>query len=251
MKKDTFKKITNIIGNIIMYIFLAVCIFAVIITVFSKKDADGASEIFGYQFRLVVSDSMAKSEHTDVSNYEIKSIPINSMIFVELMPEDPKEADDWYRSIKVGDVLTFRYVYTSQMTITHRVVGITEKETGGFIIELEGDNKNSSSHLLVQTIDTSVPNSLNYVIGKVTGQAYLLGLFLTLIRQPVGIICVVIVPCFIIILLEVLKIVGVLNADKKQRQQQEAENKDNELEELRRRLAELENKNNTSNDNQE
>lgn len=251
MKKDTFKKITNIIGNIIMYIFLAVCIFAVIITVFSKKDADGASEIFGYQFRLVVSDSMAKSEHTDVSNYEIKSIPINSMIFVELMPEDPKEADDWYRSIKVGDVLTFRYVYTSQMTITHRVVGITEKETGGFIIELEGDNKNSSSHLLVQTIDTSVPNSLNYVIGKVTGQAYLLGLFLTLIRQPVGIICVVIVPCFIIILLEVLKIVGVLNADKKQRQQQEAEKKDNELEELRRRLAELENKNNTSNDNQE
>ena len=72
MKMDTMKKITNVIGNIIMYIFLAICIFAVIITVFSKKDTDGASEIFGYQMRLVVSDSMGECASTDVSKYEIK-----------------------------------------------------------------------------------------------------------------------------------------------------------------------------------
>ena len=156
------------------------------------------------------------------------------------MPTDPAEADAWYRSIKVGDVLTFRYVYTSQLTITHRVVGITEKETGGFIIELEGDNKDSDSKLLRQVIDTSEPNALNYVIGKVTGQAYLFGLFLTILKQPVGLICIIIIPCFLIILLEVIKIISVVNAEKKKRAQEETQKKDDELEELRRRLAELE-----------
>ena len=68
-----------------MFIFLALCIAAVILTVFSKKDSDGASEIFGYQMRLVVTDSMGASEHTDVSNYKIKSIPVNSMVFIKLM----------------------------------------------------------------------------------------------------------------------------------------------------------------------
>lgn len=240
MKKLTLKKIGNILGNVVMYIFLAICIAAVILTVFSKKDADGASEIFGYQMRLVVTDSMGACDQTDVSKYEIGSIPINSMIFVEKMPTDPAEADAWYRSIKVGDVLTFRYVYTSQLTITHRVVGITEKETGGFIIELEGDNKGSDSKLLRQVIDTSEPNALNYVIGKVTGQAYLFGLFLTILKQPVGLICIIIIPCFLIILLEVIKIISVVNAEKKKRAQEETQKKDDELEELRRRLAELE-----------
>ena len=58
--------------------------------------------------------------------------------------------------------------------------------------------------------------------------------------QPVGIILLIIVPCFIIILLEVLKIAMVLGADKKKREQEEKEKKDSELAELRRKLAELE-----------
>ena len=50
MKKLTLKKIGNILGNVVMYIFLAICIFAVFITVFSKR-SNGAAEIFGYQLR--------------------------------------------------------------------------------------------------------------------------------------------------------------------------------------------------------
>ncbi len=240
MDKNLLKKIGDIAGNVIMYIFLAVCIASIILTVFAKKDEDGTSELFGYQMRIVVSDSMAKSEFTDVSSYKIKHIPINSMVFIKLMPDDPAEADQWYRNVEVGDVLTFRYVYTNQVTITHRVVDIQEKETGGFLIFLEGDNKGSDSDLLKQVIDTSIPNSTNYIIGEVVGQNYPFGLFLSIIRKPIGAICIVILPCFIIILLEVLKIVGVLNADKKQKEQEEITKKDNELEELRRKLAALE-----------
>ena len=240
MDKAKIKKIGKIALDVLLYIFLAICIFAVIVTVISKRDSDGAAEVFGYQMRVVTSDSMSESEFSDVSAYKIKDIPIRSMVFVKVMPDDPAEADEFYRSLEVGDVLTFRYVYTTQVTITHRITSITEKDTGGFIIELAGDNKNSEDGQLTQVIDTSIPNNTNYVIGKVTGQAYLLGLLMSFLMQPVGIILLIIVPCFIIILLEVLKIVKVLGADKKKREQEEKQNKDNELEELRRKLAELE-----------
>lgn len=240
MEKTKIKKIGKIALDVLIYIFLAICIFSVFVTVLSKRDSDGAAEVFGYQMRVVTSDSMSESEFTDVSDFKIKDIPIRSMVFVKVMPEDPAEADEFYRSLKVGDVLTFRYVYTTQVTITHRITSITEKETGGFVIELEGDNKNSEDGQLTQVIDTSIPNNTNYVIGKVTGQAKLFGFIMSFLMQPVGIVLVIIIPCAIIILLEVLKIVKTLTADKKKREQEEKDQKENELEELRRRLAELE-----------
>ena len=240
MNKSNVKKLGSILVNLLLCIFLTVCVLSVFFTVFSKKDTDGAAEMFGYQMRVVTSDSMAKCELTDVSDFEIKSIPVRSMVFVKVMPEDPAEADAWYRSLKVGDVLTFRYVYSSQVTITHRITSITEKETGGFIIELAGDNKNSEDSQLRQTIDTSIPNNTNYVIGKVTSQAYVFGFIMSFLMQPIGIVLVIIVPCFIIMMIEIIKIAGVLSADKKNKLQEENDKKDSELEELRRKLAELE-----------
>ena len=240
MDKAKIKKIGKTTLDVLLYIFLAICILAVFVTVSSKRDSDGASEVFGFQIRIVTSDSMAESEFTDVRAYKIKDIPIRSMVFVKVMPDDPAEADEFYRSLQIGDVLTFRYVYTTQVTITHRITAITEKDTGGFIIELAGDNKNSEDGQLVQIIDTSIPYNTNYVIGKVTGQAKVFGVFMSFLMQPVGIILLIILPCFIIILLEVLKIAKVLGADKKKREQEEKQKKDDELEELRKKLAELE-----------
>lgn len=240
MDKARIKKAGNIILNVLLYVFLAICIVTVLITVLSKRDVDGAAEVFGYQMRVVTSDSMSKSEHTDVSSYKIKDIPVRSMVFVKVKPDDPSKVDEWYRSLRVGDVLTFRYVYTTQVTITHRIISITEKETGGFLIELAGDNKNSDDGQLLQIIDTSVPHNPNYVIGKVIGQAYLLGVVLSFLMQPIGMVLAIIVPCFVIILLEVAKIIRLVTSDKKKREQEELEKKENELEELRQRLAQLE-----------
>lgn len=240
---NKLKKVGSILLNILLYLFLALCVFAVMFTVFSKKDSDGTAELFGYQMRIVTSDSMAKCDLTDVSKYKIKSIPVRSMIFIKTIPDDESKADEWYRSLKVGDVLTFKYVYTSQVTITHRITSITEKEGGGFIIELVGDNKNADANQLYQTIDTSIPDNPNYVIGKVTGQLFILGFILSLLKNPLGITFIVIVPCLIIIVLEIVKIINVNNAERKKREQEENLKKNNELEELRRKLAELENNN--------
>ena len=44
MAKSKAKKI---VLDILLYIFLAICIFAVFVTVFSKRNADGAVQVFG------------------------------------------------------------------------------------------------------------------------------------------------------------------------------------------------------------
>ncbi|MBQ8388363.1 MAG: hypothetical protein IJX46_05525 [Clostridia bacterium] len=237
-----YKKILRIAGNVLLFIFLALCIFTLVLTVFSPKDeTDGTAELFGYQLRTVISDSMGACEDTDVSDYDIKSIPLYSMVFVQLVPDDPAEAAKWYEDIRVGDVLTVKYVYDTQVTITHRVIEKNPDGKGGYHLVLEGDNKNTENQeQLRQEIFTSEKDSYNYVVGKVTGQSVVLGSVVSLLRSPLGIIFIIIMPCVLIILFEVIKIVGVLRSDKRRIEKEENAKKDKELDELRRKLAELE-----------
>lgn len=238
-----YKKIALIAAKIIIYaiiiLFILVCAFCITVTVMSKKDSDGTAVIFGYEMRLVASPSMEQCELTDVSGYEIKSIPTKSLIFVTVVPDDEKEAEEWYSRLRVGDVLTFKYVYTKQETITHRIVEISKKTDGGYIIELEGDNKNSEEGVLRQTIDTSQTDSPNYVIGKVTWQSYVLGLLIYALKTPVGIACFVIIPCAVIIIYEIIRIARAIGADKKEKARQLQEKQQSEIEELKKQLAQL------------
>ncbi len=240
--KSKFKKIIGIILNVLTYLFFALCLVALILSVAAKKDADGAVSLWGKQMRVVVSDSMAACPDTDVSDHEIKDIPIRSMIFIDLVPKDAAEAEAWYADLKAGDVLTFRYVYVSQETITHRIIEITPKETGGYMITLEGDNKASDSNTLTQTIDTSLEDSPNYVIGKVTAQNYWLGLLVATVKNPIGIVCIVIIPCVIIAVFEIFRLVGALTENRRKREREEQKKRDEEFEEMKRQLELLQQK---------
>ena len=165
--------------TIAFVIFGILAIFTLIIAMIAPKGADGASQVFGYELRIVTSDSMDKCAQTDVSAYEIGSIKKNTMIAIEHVPSREAEAYDWYSNVKVGDVLTIRYAYDRQVTITHRVTAINPNLDGdGYIIELAGDNKNSDSTQLFQTIDTSELESHNYVIGKVVWTSYVFGVII-------------------------------------------------------------------------
>lgn len=236
-------KILRIVGDVLTFAVMAFALFALVVSITSKKDSDGTATVFGYQLRFVQSDSMAACALTDVSGYDIKSIPVKSCIFVQVAPEDDGQKEDWYKQLKVGDVLTFKYVYTKQETITHRIVDIREKSSGGYLITLEGDNKNSDSNLLQQTIDTSLTDSPDYIIGKVTGQSYFLGLVVYAFKSPVGIICLIIIPCLIIIGFEVIRIVNVLGKDRKEKAKEKEQRQTDEIEELKRQLALLQKQN--------
>lgn len=242
MNNPLLKKIFKIASNVLLYVFIALCATLVVSSLMMKQSTDDAFTLFGYQARIVQSDSMEKSELTDVSDYKIKSIPVKSLVFIETVPEDEANAEKWFADLKVGDVLTFRYVYNGQVTITHRIVKIEEKATGGRILTLEGDNKNASTDLMKQTLDTSEHFDLtnyNYTIGKVTGQSFLLGLLVYAMNTPVGMFCIVVVPCVIIIIMEIIRIVNVFSEDKQKKATEEKAKKDEEIELLKKQLAAL------------
>lgn len=230
------KKAMRILGDVLVFALTIVAFVVLTVSITSKKSSDGTSRIFGYELRFVQSESMAECAETDVSAYKVKSIPIKSCVFVKVAPEDDAAKAEWYKTLRVGDVLTFKYVYTKQETITHRIVQIEEKEGGGFIISLEGDNKASNSSLLKQTIDTTETDSPNYIIGKVEGQSYLLGLLVYALKSPIGLVCLIIVPCCIVIAIEALRVARVLGSDKKEKHLAQ----ENEIAELKRKLEELE-----------
>jgi len=247
-KRGIAKKIGRIALDVLLYLFLAICIFAVAVTVVSKKDADGTATVFGYQLRFVQSPSMEKSEETydEIKKYDIKDIKTKELIIIETVPSDENKALKWYEKIEIGDVLTFKYVYAGkQETITHRVTDRREKfdKNGvliGYVFDLKGDNKSATTEVLTQTVDTSESDAGNYIIGKVVGQSYAAGLLVYALKTPLGLICIIILPCAVIIVLEILRIVSVFGEEKRKKQKQESEEQKNEIEELKRKLAALE-----------
>lgn len=280
-KKSKVNKILSIVGNVVTVLVAILAFFVVAITITAKRDSDGTATVFGMQLRFVKSGSMEKCDLTDVSGYEIKSIPVKSCIFIEVAPTDEGGRTEWYKKLKVGDVLTFKYTYASQETITHRIVSLDEKTNGGFVITLEGDNKSDANSVGQQVIDTSTEQiglSRNYVIGKVVGQSYLLGLAVYAFSQPICVMFLIIIPCVVIILLQVQRIIRVTREEKAENaaangaqvagaqstdtqvtggqnsgaqaenntqngENQSGENqsdRDKEIEELRKRIAELE-----------
>lgn len=253
------KKVANIVLDVVVVAVLLLALFTMIVTVNAKKSKDGTATIFGYQLRFVQSGSMEKCAYTDVSKYKVKSIKVKSCVFIKTAPTSEKEINEWYKTLKVGDVLTFQYNKNDgsaapedyegdSMVITHRVIRIEKKENGnGYIITLKGDYKSGKdSEPAEQVIDTEVDTPakttyITYIIGKVTGQSYLLGLCVYVLKKPVGIVCVIIVPCLLMIVIQIFRIANVLGEDKKNKRKEEQANKDDEIEELKRQLAALQN----------
>lgn len=251
-KKNKILKIFNILANVLLYTFFAVSLVLLSMSIISKKDSDGTVNIIGLQSRVVISESMEKHEETydQIKGYRIKDLPIKSMVFIKTVPSDEAKAKEFYDDIQVGDVLTFKYVYdTRQETITHRVIEKEKnKNNDGYTLTLQGDNKGTKSQAGKQYIDTSATESLNYVVGKVVAKSYIIGLLVTALKSPVGIVLMVILPCSIMIIIEVIKIVNYFNSIKKEKHQQEVDKQKDEIEELKRKLDELTKNNNSSND---
>lgn len=239
-------KVLSIIFHTLLYVFMGFCLLSLIFVIAMKSSGQDAVSVFGHQLRRVISPSMEECEYTDVSDFDIKSLPVNTMVFVEEVPTDSEEAKQWYEDLEPGDVLTFKYVYVRQEVITHRIIDKKENGKGGYLIYLSGDNKNDSNGTLTQVIDTSVSEtSPNYVIGKVVGYSVALGEIITFLSSTIGLVFVIIIPVVVIIVLEVIRLVRLLTYDKRQAALKKQQEQEEEIENLRKRLEMLEQNSNT------
>lgn len=242
--KSLFQKILDVIVTIIVVLVVIIAILVLLITITSKKSPDGAMNVFGYQMRTILTGSMEKCQHkdtnvecdhVDVSGYSVGHLPIDTMIFIELVPQNEQDAQKWYSSLKVGDVLTFR-CDLADLAITHRIIDI-DPVGNGYEITLMGDNRGDDGNASEQTLRTDQMDNSNYVIGKVVGHNLFLGKLVKLIKQPLGVVIVIIAPCLLIVIVEIIRIISILLLSKREKEQEKNEQNLRQVEELKMQIA--------------
>lgn len=161
-KKNILKTIFNLVWKVIYYGVLAVVIFLLffnVYSIFANKVLDQqVPKMFGYAYQLVLTDSM-KGDNPD-------SFPGHTLIVI-------KEQDDY----EINDVITFST--DSAITTTHRIV---DEKDGEFITK--GDFNNTTDR---------DPVPMEDIHGKVIWKSLFLGKLLVFVRQPIGLILLLVV----------------------------------------------------------
>ncbi len=186
--KHKFKLFTSILSwtVFVLLILTATLLVYYFITtrVLSKKDA-----IYRPAFGLytIISPSMEKT-------LNIYDVIVNVRV---------KDQND----IKVGDIITFISTSSSSkgMTITHRVIEISEDEEGNKTFKTKGDNNTSPD---------PKPAVFENIIGKVIFKIPQLGRLQSILTTKGGWLILVVVPAFVIILFDILKLVRLYGAEK-------------------------------------
>ena len=253
-KKAKAKKIINIILDALFISFAVFAVVAIIFRSTTNNNKDGNS-INGYQLRTVETGSMAENNHIDpetYKSYSIQTLPVNSLIRIQEVKESNQEK--FYEDLEVGDVVTFVY-YTSingrlgQYVYTHRLIEKTMTASEGYKLTLMGDAEAPSGGTqVIYTDPLTAEHSLSYVIGKVVWVNHGMGEVITFLKSKTAILFLVVIPCSVLFLFEVGKIIYVLVKDKKQKDQIKAnekqaqlESNQAEIENLKAQLAALQN----------
>ena len=150
--------------------------------------------------KIVVSGSM----DGEPRDYPIKTIPTGSMVVIHKV-----DGDDFYSSLKVGDVLTFDYTHPvskENMVVTHRIIKI-EENNEVYTYTLKGDSiADDPTNGSVQIVTSDSGD----VIGKVVGVSHWLGELVVFLSTWTGKFCLIVIPCILLIIYEVTNIVRAL-----------------------------------------
>ena len=184
MKK---KKILNIILNVFIWIFVAFSAFMTIISLTASSSQDGIPSISGTAFLTVSSDSMKGS------------FDKGDLILVTKLTDDAK------KTLKVGDVITFRDDLDgngTQELNTHRIIEVLYDADGKVDkYRTKGDNN---------MLDDSDPVLWQFIIGKwnksTTDDGTVIpfvGGVISFIQKPTGFLVAIVLPLVIFFLYEV------------------------------------------------
>ncbi len=224
------KKTLKRVGNILFYVLLGLFF---LLACFSLTTRITKGRIFHSQFLVVISGSMDGERQEE---YDIKTIPLKSLVKVSLI-EEGKE-NEFYSSLKKGDILTFNYLALNNATITHRIISDPVVLDDGTIkYELKGDAVEGNE---IQTLYSD--GRSGEILGKVTFVSLPLGQMYFFISSKVGTLCLVVLPSTAIVLFEICKIIFMVSENSKKKSEEknrkEKEEKDKEIEELKRQLEE-------------
>lgn len=193
--------VLNIIGVILLVIFLPLVILNLIFIIQGWIYPDKVPMIFDTAPLIVVSDSMT-IEKDESGNIISGAFNKNDLIFIKKV--DPT-------TLKEGDIIT--YVAKDGSIVTHRIFlkGTTE-------------DKNASAFVMKGDYNTSIdqdPISYNQVVGLYKGRIAGIGGVANFLQSPIGVIVVLGLPLACILIIDLIK---------KKKENQLANSKNAELE---------------------
>ena len=223
-KSPSAKKILSIVGNTILWLFVA---FAIVITVIvfatnnSKSEDASLSSIGGLAMVTIASDSMSKSPNA--ADYQAggrlegkKGFNKGALIFVDKLTDKEKA------ELQVGDVITFN----SGMDLngdgvgndinTHRIV---EKKVYNdeYFFVTQGDHNSNPDGVYSETATGHNSKPGGYVVtsamilGKWNGKKIGgLGSFLDFLKTRTGFFVVIILPLIAFFLYELIRFIMVI-----------------------------------------
>ncbi|WP_163099384.1 signal peptidase I SipW [Peribacillus alkalitolerans] len=161
------KKAVKISSNI-LYGVIFTTLLVMVIMVISSRVSGGEPQLFGYQFKTVLSGSMEPTFKT------------GSIILVK-KPENQK-------SLKVKDVISFRQ--SDGSIVTHRIIDVI-KQGNSVNYQTKGDNnKNADTNLVI-------PQNIVAVYSNIT--IPFIGYFLKYASSSVGTALLLIIPGFLLL----------------------------------------------------
>lgn len=169
------------VKKILQIVIAFLSVGAAVVLIFSLLA--GKNGLFGYEARLVMSSSMEEG----TEDYNIQEIPAGSMILIKLLPSEEKKRENFYASLRAGDVLTFVYpTVNGDVIITHRLKSVEKSDTG-YHFTLHGDRGTG-----VQVVD----GEKGQILGKVVFCSHALGVCVRIVRTPLFLIaCLLLAMC--------------------------------------------------------
>ena len=260
-KEPVWKKVLNIVLDVLFVLFVILAIFMVAGHISAKKNG-GTIPLFNNQLRLVETGSMSENKNYSKEEYktfDVKTLPVDTLISVnDITKKSHEKRDEFYATLKRGDVLTFNYPVNGLVSVvTHRITEVEQLADRNFYLDdhvtidytrpnykitLKGDAVEGDGEAVYQIIETArdEEDPMRFVIGKVTWSSVGMGKTTKFITSKWGIVVLVIIPCAALFIYEVSKIVLIIVKNKKEKAALTNQSKDAELEELRKKVAELE-----------
>ena len=222
---STVKKILNIAEKVLSWILVAFTVCMVIFTIITVTTVDKDDQnIFGYQFRIVLSDSMSKSEN----NKDMKvHFSAGDIIIVDMLEPEEK------RKLQEGDIVTF-WSYEHNGFVTHMIRSVEKDSNGrlkGYVTF--GTNTGVNDEALLEP---------DWATATYVGKIPFIGHFFSFLKTTPGYIICILIPFLLLILYNLANVIKLFRKYKKEqtdaiaaeRQQIEDERAENQ-----RMMAEL------------
>ena len=205
-------KVLNILKKVMSGLAFVVALFAVAFTIFTVVSIKQRQSVFGYQFYVVLSDSMSATDFSAGDMIVVKEVDVNTL--------------------KEGDIITFVSMdeKSRNEVITHKIREVVKTDDGQLLgFRTYGTTTNTDDEALAEPL---------YVLGQYQFNIPKLGYFIESIKTDrtysfLFYMLGIALPFAIIIGSEVYRCVKIINENKKEKERIETEERNKLLEEER------------------